>query len=138
MATGSVVVLFDENTPHRLARALREELGENAYHVYDVLHPGAPDEMVFRHAGERGWCVLGSDRMILKRPHERAVISELGMGAFFLNDTIQGSCKIITTVIRHWSEMKRIASSQPKPFLYLLRETTVTPLRRRHLGKRGD
>lgn len=134
MATGGVVLLFDENIPHRLARALREELGENAYHVYDVLHPGAPDEAVFRYAGEREWCVLGSDRKVLRKPHERAVISDFGMGAFFLNDTVQGFCTIVRTIVRHWPELKRLASQEPKPFLYLVKEKTVTRMRRRHLG----
>ncbi|HSU17809.1 DUF5615 family PIN-like protein [Longimicrobium sp.] len=134
MAEGGVVLLFDENMPQRLARALRQELGENAFHVCDVLDRGTPDEAVLRHAGERGWCYLGSDRKILKRPHERAVIAQLGMGTFFLNDTIQGSCKIISTVVRHWPALKRLAQTQPRPFLYLVRETRVLPLRRRHLG----
>lgn len=120
--------------PRRLARALRQELGENALHVYDVLDRGASDEAVLRHAGERGWCYLGLDRKILRRPHERALISELGMGTFFLNDSIHGTCKIVSTVVRHWSTLKRLAQTQPRPFLYLVRETQVLPLRRRHLG----
>ena len=30
--------------------------------------------------------------------------------------------------------MKRLASTQPRPFLHLLRETTITPIRRKSLG----
>jgi hypothetical protein len=56
------------------------------------------------------------------------------MGAFFLNDSIQGSCRIVTTIVRHWPTLKRLACTQPRPFLYLVRETQVLPLRRRHLG----
>ncbi|HEX8691313.1 MAG TPA: DUF5615 family PIN-like protein [Longimicrobium sp.] len=134
MAARGVVLLFDENVPRRLARALREELGESAYHVRDVLPPGAPDEAVFRYAGERGWCVLGSDRKVLRTPHERAVIGDLGVGAFFLNDTVQGFCTIVRTVVRHWPELKRLAVQEPRPFLYLVKEKSVTRMRRRHLG----
>ncbi|HEX7240223.1 MAG TPA: DUF5615 family PIN-like protein [Longimicrobiaceae bacterium] len=133
MATGGVVILFDENLPPRLARALRE-LGENAYHVHDVLHPGAPDEMVLRYAGEREWCMLSSDRMILQRPHERETLKEMGVGTFFLNESIRGSCKIFRTVVRNWSDMKRVARTEAKPFLYLIRENGVLPLRKKHLG----
>ena len=133
MASSSVVFLFDENSPHRLVRSLRE-LGQPAYHVYDVNLKQAPDEMVLRYAGERGWCVVSSDRNILHRPHERAVLAQLSIGAFFLNDTIAGNCKIAQTIYRHWPEMKRVADAEPKPFLYLIRERTVSRLRRRRLG----
>ncbi|HEX6368259.1 MAG TPA: DUF5615 family PIN-like protein [Longimicrobium sp.] len=84
MADGGVVFLFDENSPHRLVRSLRE-LGEAAFHVYDVGLKQAPDEMVLRYAGEREWCIVSSDRNILHRPHERAVLKQFSIGAFFLN-----------------------------------------------------
>lgn len=134
MAAGGVVFLFDENSPHRLVRSLRE-LGEAAYHVYDVGLKQAPDEMVLRYAGEREWCVVSSDRNILHRPHERAVLTQFAIGTFFLNDTIVGTCKIARTVYRHWPEMKRIAHTEPKPFLCLVRETTVSRIRRKKLGE---
>jgi PIN like domain len=134
VADGGVVFLFDENSPHRLVRSLRE-LGEAAFHVYDVGLKQAPDEMVLRYAGEREWCVVSSDRNILHRPHERAVLKQFSIGAFFLNDAIAGTCKIARTVYRHWPEMKRIARSEPKPFLYLVRETTISRIRRKKLGQ---
>lgn len=133
MADSGIVFLFDENSPHRLVRSLRE-LGEAAYHVYDVGLKQAPDEMVLRYAGERGWCVVSSDRNILQRPHERAVLRELSIGVFFLNDTIAGTCKIARTIYRHWPEMKRLARTEAKPFLYLIRETTISRIRRKKLG----
>ena len=131
-----VVFLFDENLPHRLVRALREELGESAYHVYDVLHPGAPDEMVLRHAGDRGWCTVSSDRRILRTALTRALISQMGIGGFFLNESIQHFCVQVRTIVRHWPEMKRLACTQRKPFLYTLRQTTILRLHRRALGSR--
>jgi hypothetical protein len=136
LADSRVVILFDENLPHRVVRALREELGEAAYHVYDVLHPGAPDEVVFQYAGERDWCVLSSDRAILSRPHERRVIHDYGMGTFFLNDSIKGLCKITRTVFRHWPEMKRLARVEAKPFLFLVKENSIKRIQKGALGKR--
>jgi hypothetical protein len=133
VAGGGVVFLFDENSPHRLVRSLRE-LGEAAFHVYDVGLKQAPDELVLRYAGERHWCIVSSDRSILHNPHERAVLTQLSIGAFFLNDTIAGTCKIARTIYRRWPEMKRIAVSEPKPFLHLVRETTLSRMRRKKLG----
>jgi hypothetical protein len=134
VATARVAFLFDANTPHRLARALREELGENAYHVSELLDPKAADEEVLRYAGERAWCTISSDRRILHRPNERAVISELGIGAFFLNDSVKGFCTIVRTVVHNWPEMKRIAATQRGPFLYLVRPASLVPVRKKHLG----
>jgi hypothetical protein len=133
VAASSVVFLFDENSPHRLVRSLRE-LGQPAYHVYDVNLKQAPDEIVLQYAGEREWCIVSSDRSILHRPHERAVLKQFSIGAFFLNDTIAGTCRIAQTFYRHWPEMKRLARSEPRPFLYLIRERTVSRMRRKMLG----
>ena len=128
-----ITFLFDENAPPRLARSLRE-LGQNAVHVNELGLRNATDREVLRYAGERGWVMVSSDRMILHRPHERALLAELNMGAFFLNDGVKGLCKIARTLYRHWPDMKRLASVQERPFLNLVRETSITPLRRRSLG----
>ena len=133
MAARGVGFLFDENTPERLVRSLRE-LGQPAYHVYDVDLKQAPDPVVLQYAGERGWRVVTADRAILRRPHERAILKEFSLGAFFLNDTITGTCKIARTLYRHWPEMKRLAATEPDPFLFLLRETTISRIRRKRLG----
>jgi PIN like domain len=134
VAAARVAFLFDANLPPGLVRALREELGENAYHVGGLLQPGAPDEEVLRYAGERAWCTVSADRRMLHRPNERAVISELGIGAFFLNDSVKGFCTIVRAVMHNWPEMKRIAATQRPPFLYLVRPRNLVPVRRKHLG----
>jgi hypothetical protein len=133
VAARGVGFLFDENTPERLVRSLRE-LGQPAYHVYDVDLKQAPDPAVLQYAGERGLRVVTADQAILRRPHERAILKEFSLGAFFLNDTITGTCKIARTLYRHWPEMKRLAATEPDPFLFLLRETTISRIRRKRLG----
>jgi hypothetical protein len=125
--------LFDENAPPRLARSLRE-LGEAAYHVRDLGLAQSPDAAVLRYAGERELSVVTADRMILRRPHERAVIAEAGVTMFFLNDTVAGLCSISRTLFRHWPEMKRLARAEPRPSLYLVRETTLSRIPRRNSG----
>jgi hypothetical protein len=134
VAAAPVVFLFDANTPPGLMRALRGELGENAYHVAELLQPGALDEEVLRYAGERAWCTVSADRRMLRRPNERAVIAELGIGAFFLNDSVRGFCTTVRSVVHNWPEMKRIGATQAKPFLYLVRPRNLAPLRKKHLG----
>lgn len=72
--------------------------------------------------------------MILRRPHERAVLAEYRTGAFFLKPSLDDFCKIVRAVVRHWPEMKRIARGEESPFLYLVRESSVVPLRKKGLG----
>jgi hypothetical protein len=72
--------------------------------------------------------------MILRRPQERAVLKELGMGAFFLSDSISGFCTIVRATIRNWPEIKRLAATRRRPFLYLVKHASVTPIRKKSLG----
>jgi hypothetical protein len=130
VAEGGVAFLLDENMPPRLARALRE-LGENAFHVVDVLHRGVPDEIVLRYAGDRGWCLVSRDRNILRRPQQRAVLTELGVGAFFVKEGIDEMFHIARVVINAWPEMRRIAAREEKPFFYLVKERSVVRITRR-------
>jgi hypothetical protein len=139
-AERKLVFLFDENMPPRLAHALRE-LGESCFHVTDpeIRLGGAPDEIVLRYAGERGWLFVGRDHNILHLAHERAALREAAVGAYFLNQTLNKSlCAITRAIFRNWPEMKRLARSRDTPFLYLIRETSVLPLRNRHLGNPAD
>jgi hypothetical protein len=113
-AERKLVFLFDENMPPRLAHALRE-LGESCFHVTDpeIRLGGAPDEIVLRYAGERGWLFVGRDHNILHLAHERAAIRESAVGAYFLNQTLNKSlCTITRAIFRNWPEMKRLAKSQ--------------------------
>jgi len=71
---------------------------------------------------------------MLRQPNERAVISEMGIGAFFLNGSVRGLCTIVRSVLHNWPEMKRIGATQPRPFLYVVRPRNLAPLRKKHLG----
>lgn len=131
---GGLTFFFDENMPRRLADALREELGENATHLYDHFdRDGVLDAEVLKHVGERGWLLVSRDRRILRRAHERAVMETMGIGAFFLNDSLDDFCSIVRAVVRNWPEMKRVARTRPRPFAFLVRERSVAPLRNRHI-----
>jgi PIN like domain len=133
-AKGGVTFFFDENMPRRVADALREQLGESVTHLYH--HFGAEgilDPEVLRFVGERGWFLVSRDRKILRRPHERRVIEEMGIGAFFLKDTLNDFCSIVRAIMHNWPEMKRYARTRERPFALLLRERGVVRLANRHI-----
>lgn len=133
-AKGGVTFFFDENMPRRVANALAEQLGESVTHLYDHFGPeGILDPEVLRFVGERGWFLVSRDRKILRRPHERCVIEEMGIGAFFLKDTLNDFCSIVRAIMHNWPEMKRYARTRERPFALLLRERGVVRLGNRHI-----
>lgn len=123
-----VSFFFDANLSPRLSQAL-SVLGESAFHVQDVLGRRVPDEVWLQYAGEREWCIVSQDRNILKRPHERAALTNFRVGAFFLVDIAPSHCKILQTLMRHWPEMKRVAAKTERPFIRAIRQRGVRPLR---------
>lgn len=125
----SLVFLFDENSSPRLASAL-QEVGESVTHVNQAGLRGSPDELVLRHAGERGWFVISRDHRILRRPWERRVLTDFNMGAFFLNENLRSMCEMVQAVVRNWPEIKRIARTQKRPFIYSINQTSVKAIRR--------
>lgn len=125
---------LDENMPQRLAEALRDNLGEHATHLYHHFgRDGVMDTEVLRYVGERRWFLVSRDRKIMRRRHERVVIEQMGIGAFFLKDSLNDLCSIVRAVIHNWPEMKQIARSRQRPFACLLRERGIVRLGNRHI-----
>ncbi|HEX6038795.1 DUF5615 family PIN-like protein [Longimicrobium sp.] len=132
--SGGLTFFLDENMPRRLAAALREQLGENATHLYDHFgRTGVLDPEVLRFVGERGWLLVSRDRKIMRRPHERSVIEQMGIGAFFLKDSLDDLCSITRAIVHNWPEMKRYARTRERPFALLLRERGIVRLGNRHI-----
>lgn len=133
-ANSGVTFFFDENMPRRLAEALHDDFGESATHLYHHFgRDGILDPAVLRYAGERGWVLISRDRKILRRPHERAVLQEMGIAAFFLNDSLNDFCSIVRAIIHNWPEIKRHAQTRERPFAFLVRERGIVRLRNRHI-----
>lgn len=135
MAPKSGVTFFlDENMPRRLAEALHDHLGENVTHLYDHFGAdGVLDPDVLRFVGNRGWFLVSRDLKIMRRPHEREVIERMGIGAFFLKDSLNDFCSIVRALVHNWPETKRYARSRQRPFALLLRERGIVRLGNRHI-----
>jgi hypothetical protein len=131
---GGVTFFLDENMPRRLAEALHDHLGENVTHLYDHFGAdGVLDPDVLRLVGNQGWFLVSRDLKIMRRPHEREVIQRMGIGAFFLKDSLNDFCSIVRALIHNWPEMKRYAGSRQRPFALLLRERGIVRLGNRHI-----
>ncbi len=133
-ARGGVSFFFDENMPRRLAEAFRDHLGEHVTHLYHHFGAeGVLDPDVLRLVGERGDFLVTRDRKIMRRPHERRVIQEMGIGAFFLKDSLGDLCSMTRALVHNWPEMKRCARSRERPFAMLVRERGIVRLENRHI-----
>ncbi len=120
--------------PKRVADALHDDFRESVTHLYHHFGPdGILDPEVLRYVGERGWFLVSRDRKILRRAHERAVIQQMGIGAFFLKDSLNDFCSIVRAVIHNWPEIKRYARTRERPFLFLVRERGLVRLENRHI-----
>lgn len=119
--------------PRRLAEGLRDNFGENATHAYHHFGYKVLDPTVLRFIGEKGWFLVSRDRMIMRRAHEHHVLKQMGIGAFFLDSPLDDFCTIVRATIRNWPEMKRLAATQPRPFVYLVKHRSVIPFRNRHI-----
>lgn len=126
--------LFDNNMSHPLARALRL-LNQPVTHVRDIegLGPAAPDDLILNHAGSRDYFVVTKDRQILRTPAFRAIITEEGVGAFFLH---VGRTKQLRAweeaklMVKAWDNVMHFAERNPVPFTATIqRNGQVKPIK---------
>jgi len=118
--------LFDNNLSHPLARALRL-LSQPVTHVRDIdgLGAAAPDDLILNHAARRGYFVVTKDRAILRTPQFRSIITEEGVGVFFLN---VGRARQLRAwdeakfVIKSWDEIVRFSESVAPPSTALVQK----------------
>jgi hypothetical protein len=112
--------LFDNNLSHPLARALRL-LSQPVTHVRDIegLGPAAPDDLILNYAARRGYHVVTKDRQILRTPTFRAIITEEGVGVFFL---YTGRARQLRAweeaklVVKAWDNVVHFAARNSPPF----------------------
>ncbi|MEQ9401064.1 MAG: hypothetical protein RJQ04_17990 [Longimicrobiales bacterium] len=104
-------------------------------HVRDIegLGPAAPDDLILNHAGSRGYFVVTKDRQILRTPAFRAIITEEGIGAFFLH---VGRTKQLRAweeaklMVKAWDNVGRFAERNPVPFTATIqRNGQVKPIK---------
>lgn len=119
--------LVDEQLSPRIARALRE-MGKSVDHVYDIseLGKGAKDPEVIGYCGRYDVCLISLDRAMLRTPHLYQLIHSAEVAAFYLRGKGKRAptpWPAFKTLVKQWDEMERLASTERRPFVRLVRPT---------------
>jgi PIN like domain len=110
-------LLFDENFPQSIPRALRE-FDYAAQHTLEHLAKGTPDEAVFKFLRERGWFWVSHDRRVKRNPHQRAALLTADIGAFILTGSVQRTAReMMTFMLECIDEIILRAARVNRPFI---------------------
>jgi len=112
-----MMFFFDNNLSSKLPAGLRG-FGEKATHLQDHFAGDTPDAKWITDIAAWGWILVTRDLRIKRNPAEKGALREGRLGAFFLSGKNRTHCQLIQQVVRHWPQMKVLASKTPKPFAF--------------------
>jgi predicted nuclease of predicted toxin-antitoxin system len=112
------VIFIDCSLPRSLADRLKEERDDIIW-LGDLFDLDTPDETWLAEAGSKGWLVITHDKRIRKRPDERRVLLESGVGCFILvyKQNLKRE-EIYELVISVLDKMEENFASTSRPFIY--------------------
>jgi hypothetical protein len=114
------VLLFDENFPPSIPRALRD-LGHNAHHSREHLAAGTPDELVFEFLRKQSWDWVTHDRRVRRNPQQRAALLGAGIGAFIFTGSVQRDAREMTVfTLQCLPLILRAATVTARPFIFAI------------------
>jgi hypothetical protein len=115
--TAQPTLLFDENIPQSVPRALRE-FDYSAQHALEHLPQGTADEAVFVFLHERGWFWVSHDKRVKRNPQQRAALLAADVGAFILTGSVQRTAKeMMAFMLGSIDEMMAQAVRLHRPFI---------------------
>lgn len=122
--------VVDEQLPPSLARAFNHLSDREINHVVDLsdegLGRGTPDAEIIEFCADRDTRLVTNDWSIRRRPHEKVVYQDAGIGAFFF---YLGSSKsprfweIVRIFSLRWPEVEKYAMANAPPFTAMVHKT---------------
>lgn len=113
-----MTLLFDENISHKVVAALKA-LGHDVEHVSQILPLGTSDETILAEISGRGWCLVTQDQNIRRRPVQRRILQQSGIGAFiFTGRANRNNDEMAILVLQHLPKLVRLAERSTKPFIF--------------------
>ena len=104
----------DENYGERLVTGLRDLGYDNIEHLLENFDRATPDEEWLEYIGERGYVLITRDKMIRRRPNEKAALIRHKIVAFYLIGNSTGTKEISKQLIIAWDRMEGRAKRQKK------------------------
>ena len=109
-----VKVLFDNNMPPQIARALHEIVsidGHESWALRDKFDPKIFDIDLYERLGtEKGWVVISKDGKQARRQPERTAILRYGVVAIYLSPSVEAQSihQQAATIFWHWDAIVRL------------------------------
>jgi hypothetical protein len=116
----SAVVYLDESIYSGILRDALTAKGVSLRLPGIDVPRGTADEVWLKLAGKNGWIVLMRDQRVRHRPLEIDALRSARVGAFVLaagQATAQATADVVTSRL---IKLVNIATSEPRPFLYVL------------------
>lgn len=114
--------IFDENLPRDFSTGLRY-LGEDVEHVLDHFDQGTTDIEILQFVGKNDYFLITKDIRIRYNQGEIDALRKHRVGAFFLVGKNMKMWDIVRQLINSWENIKEIAATESRPFIYKLRRS---------------
>lgn len=114
-------LFFDRNSGRRFPQILRDLRIPAEILIYHEIFPqqdAIPDDIWLSRAGTEGWIVISHESKWQRVPAERQAIIQHQVGCFSLWGASAVQWKKARALLRAFEEIQRIATSEPRPFLY--------------------
>lgn len=113
-----MIFLFDENISHKVVAALKA-LGHPVEHVSQIMPLGTPDETVFAEVASRGWVLVTQDKNIRRRPVQRRLLQQAGIGVFiFTGRAGRSNDQMTVLVLQRLEKMTKLAQRTAVPYIF--------------------
>jgi hypothetical protein len=119
----AAVFYLDESIYSRALEAALLAAGVRVEHAGPLIPIGSPDEFWLTEAGTRGWIVLSRDQRIRYRELEHRALRAAGVAAFVFTGGQATARDTATVLSRLVPKLVKIATSEPRPFIYAVGHT---------------
>jgi len=125
-----MIIYIDENMPSLLAKGLnllQSPLNRSAQDpievraIQDDFGKGAQDEDWIPEAGKLDACIITQDFNIHRIRNQQELCKKYNLGMFYFKPPSKSGFSywdMVSIVVKHWSEICRIAINENRPFAY--------------------
>ncbi|NTW48186.1 MAG: TIR domain-containing protein [Chlorobiales bacterium] len=114
----SLAVVLDECLSPRLARGLREMVG-NVHHLSELYERGTPDQVWVSDCAKQGVVFVTMDKGIARSQAITALMNTACAG-FIIDAKGATSLELALHLLNAWPRIQTLASTTPRPFLYVI------------------
>ena len=91
----------------------------------DRYEADCADETWLRETAEKGWFVLTADNKIRRKPNEKAALVDAKAAVFVVRAKHLRSADYGPLIVRHLTQIRRIASREERPFVAAITRSQV-------------